>query len=142
MALYGRDDLVWDELADAGLAYLIDRAQRRRLTSYSEFNAALVQRTGLSGFDFSRADERVAMGHLLGRIVALNRPETGLMISALVCYLDANHAGSGFYALAQELGLLARDSSAQQKLDFWVAQVQAIYECYAPGADHDEDAPG
>lgn len=58
------------------------------------------------------------MGHLLYLIVELNRPATGLMISALVSYLDANDAGSGFYGYAQELGMLPRNASAMQKLEF------------------------
>jgi hypothetical protein len=131
VALCGRDELIWGQLADAGLAFLIERARLGRLTSYTEFNVALVQRTGLPGFDFSRADERLAMGHLLNLIVELNRPMTNLMISALVCYLDANHAGRGFYTLAQDLGLLSGNASAQQKLDFWVGQVKALREYYS-----------
>lgn len=94
MALYGRDDLAWDELARAGLEFLLERARLEKLTSYTELNATLIRRTGLSGFDFSRADERAAMGHLLYLIVELNRQETGLMISALVSYLDANDAAA------------------------------------------------
>jgi hypothetical protein len=111
MALYGRDDLAWDELARAGLEFLLERARLEKLTSYTELNATLIRRTGLPGFDFSRADERAAMGHLLYVIVELNRPETGLMISALVSYLDANDAGSGFYGYAQDLGMLQRNAS-------------------------------
>lgn len=131
VALYGRDDLVWDQLVDAGLAFLIERARLRKLTSYTEMDATLVRRTGLQGFDFSRADERAAMGHLLYLIVELNRPATNLMISALVSYLGGNDAGSGFYAYAQELGLLPRNASAEQRLDFWVSQVQAIHDYYS-----------
>jgi hypothetical protein len=131
LALYGRDDLVWDQLVDAGLAFLIERARLRKLTSYTEMDATLVRRTGLPGFDFSRADERAAMGHLLYLIVELNRPTTNLMISALVSYLGGNDAGSGFYAYAQELGLLPRIASAEQKLDFWVSQVKAIHDYYS-----------
>lgn len=55
----------------------------------------LVRRTGLPGFEFSRADERAAMGHLLYPIVEGNRPVTGLMSSALVSYLDADDRSSG-----------------------------------------------
>lgn len=131
MALYGRDDLAWDELARAGLEFLLERARLEKLTSYTELNATLIRRTGLPGFDFSRADERAAMGHLLYLIVELNRPETGLMISALVSYLDANDAGSGFYAYAQDLGMLQRNPSAMQKLEFWSGQVKVLYEYYA-----------
>jgi hypothetical protein len=133
MPLYGRDDLVWDELAQVGLEFLVERARLRKLTSYTELNATLVQRTGLPGFDFSRADERAAMGHLLYLIVELNRPATGLMISALVSYLDANDAGSGFYGYAQDLGMLPRNTSAMQKLEFWAGQVKALHEYYAAG---------
>src|SRR5580692_11204871 len=103
--MYGRSDEEWDLLTDAGLAFLVERARLAKLTSYTELNATLERRTGLPGFDFSRADERAAMGHLLYLIVEQNRPSTGLMISALVTYLDANDAGGGFYAYAQDLGL-------------------------------------
>jgi len=132
VALYGRDDLAWDELAQAGLEFLIERARLGKLTSYTEFNAALIRRTALPGFDFSRADERAAMGHLLYLTVELNRPVTGLMISALVTYLDANDAGSGFYGYAQDLGMLQRNASAMQRLDFWASQVKAVFKYYAP----------
>jgi hypothetical protein len=133
VALYGRDDLVWDELARVGLEFLIERARLGKLTSYTELNATLMRRTGLPGFDFSRADERAAMGRLLYLIVELNRPATGLMISALVSYLDANDAGSGFYGYAQDLGMLPRNASAMQKLEFWAGQVKALHEYYAAG---------
>ena len=72
------------------------------------------------------------MGHLLGLIVERNRPITGLMISALVTYLDANDARPGFYSLAQQLGDLARGASASAKFDFWVSQVKALHQYYAP----------
>ena len=133
MALYGRDDLAWDELAQVGLEFLIERARLRKLTSYTELNATLVRRTRLPGFDFNRADERAAMGHLLYLIVELNRPATGLMISALVTYLDANDAGSGFYSYANDLAMLPGNASAMQKLEFWAGQVKELHEYYAPG---------
>jgi hypothetical protein len=129
--MYGRSEEDWDQLADAGLAFLAERARLAKLTSYTELNATLERRTGLPGFDFARADERAAMGHLLYLIVERNRPSTGLMISALVTYLDANDAGTGFYAFAQELGLLPRNVLASAKLDFWVRQVSALHQYYA-----------
>src|SRR5689334_19118309 len=66
------------------------------------------------------------MGHLLGLIVAeRNRPVTGLMISALVIYLDGNDAGTGFYKLAQDLGELPPGTlSAHVKEQFWVSQLK------------------
>jgi hypothetical protein len=61
----------------------------------------------------------------------MNRPLTERMISALVTYLDANDAGSGFYAYAQDLGMLSRNASAQRKLDFWVGQVTDLHNHYS-----------
>jgi hypothetical protein len=132
VSLFGRDELIWDEMAEAGEAFLVERARMGRPTSYTELNATLARRTGLPGFDFSRQDERAAMGHLLGLIVERNRPVTGLMISALVTYLNANDAGPGFYALAQQLGDLPRGASAGARFDFWVGQVKALHHHYAP----------
>ena len=134
MTLYGWDDLAWDQLTRVGLEFLVERARLRKLTSYTELSATLVRRTGLPGFDFSRADERAAMGHLLYLAVELNRPETNLMISALVSYLGANDAGSGFYSFAQDLGMLPRKSSSTQKLEFWAGQVKALHDYYSAGA--------
>jgi hypothetical protein len=131
MSMYGRDDETWQRLAKAGTEFLIERARLGKVTTYTEFNATLVRRTGIRGFDFERSDERAAMGHLLGLIVEKNYPATRLMISALVHYLDANDAGPGFYALATQLGLLAHSASANEKWEFWVRQVTALHDCYS-----------
>jgi hypothetical protein len=128
--VYGRVDEDWNDLTRAGLAFLIERAKLGRTTSYTELNTTLAQRTGLRPFDFSRADERAAMGHLLGLIVERVFPQTGLMISALVIYLGENDAGSGFYAFATDLGLLPARPSDDEKFDFWVSQVTALYAHY------------
>jgi hypothetical protein len=45
------------------------------------------------------------MGYLLGRISDRVFGRTGVLISAIVNYLDANDAGPGFYKLAQAKGL-------------------------------------
>ena len=130
--MYGRDEEDWERLTDAGLAFLVERARLAKVTSYTELNATLARRTGLQGFDFGRADERAAMGHLLYLIVERNRPATNLMISALVTYLDANDAGAGFYTFAHELGLLPRNAPSHVKFEFWVRQVKALHEHYSP----------
>jgi hypothetical protein len=70
------------------------------------------------------------MGHLLGLIVDLNRPDTGLMISALVNYLDENDAGPGFYSYAQQLGMLRQGATSDEKWEFWAGQVTALYQFY------------
>jgi hypothetical protein len=128
---FGRQNQEWDKLTEATLKFLIERARLGRPTTYTELNATLVHRTGLRGFDFDRADERAAMGHLLWRAVELNRPRTGLMISALVIYLGENDAGTGFYGLAEELGLLRRGASQDEKEAFCVEQLNGLYRYYS-----------
>ena len=132
---FGRDQADWDLLARVGEDFLIERARLGRLTSYTELNATLERRTGLRRFDFESQAERAAMGHLLGLIVVeRNRPVTGLMISALVIYLDGNDAGAGFYKLAQDLGELPPGVlSARVKEKFWISQVKALYAHYKRG---------
>ena len=129
--MYGRDEATWNQLTEAGLAFLVERARLKKTTSYTELNTTLERRTGLPGFDFTRADERAGMGHLLYLIVMRSWPETKLMVSALVLYLNSNDPGTGFYSLAQELELLPVKASAQKKEEFWVAQVKALQDHYS-----------
>jgi hypothetical protein len=126
--LWGRSADDWDALVRAGLAFLVEQAKLNRYTTYTELDAVLVRRTGLRGFDFNRDDDRAAMGHLLGAIVDATFPRTGLMISAIVLYLNENNAGTGFYALAKDLGLLPPHASETEKEEFWVSQVKAVYK--------------
>ncbi|OON32101.1 hypothetical protein BSA16_07525 [Micromonospora sp. Rc5] len=131
MSMYGRDDETWERLTVAGLDFLIERARIGGATTYTELNTTLTHRTGIPGFDFDREDERAAIGRLLGLIVERNYPATGLMISALVRYLDAKYAGPGFYALATQLGLLGRNPSKTAKMEFWVGQLRALHRHYS-----------
>jgi hypothetical protein len=130
--LYGRDQADWDILAKEGEDFLIEKARLGDPTTYTEMNDALVDRTGLRRFDFASPADRAAIGYLLGLIVTeRNRPETGLMISALVIYHGGSDAGSGFYALAQELGELPPGSpSASAKESFWLDQLRKIRDYY------------
>lgn len=136
MSMYGRDDEVWDRFTEVSLGFLIERARLGKVTSYTELNTTLGRRTGVVAFDFEHADDRAAMGHLLGRVVGRNRPVTGLMISALVHYLDANDAGPGFYTLAKQLGLLSPRAKSDEKLRFWINQVNALHAYYSPKSGH------
>lgn len=129
--MYGRSDEAWKQLTDAGLKFLVERAQLRKVTTYTEMNSVLARRTGLPGFDFEQADERAAMGYLLGLVVEQDYPKSRLMISALVHYLSANDAGPGFYTLAQQLGLLPKGSSATARLEFWIGQVNSLHDLHS-----------
>ncbi len=127
---YGRDDETWDQLVEEGTLYLEDMARDADLTSYSELNAELVRRTGRRPFDFGQVADRAAVGYLLGRIVDHNYSRTGLMLSALVRYIDANEAGPGFYQLAQQMNLLDKNASRSDKYDFWIVQVTRLHAQY------------
>lgn len=129
---HGRTDQQWETFTDIGEKFLIERARQRRSTTYTEMNAALVGRTDQRGFDFERADERAAMGNLLGAIVEQNRPVSGYMISSLVIYLNASEPGSGFYKLAESFGLLPKSADTDAKDRFWIRQLNGIYDYYGP----------
>jgi hypothetical protein len=71
------------------------------------------------------------LGALLEIIGERNRPETGVMITALANYLDQNDAGPGFYAYAQRIGFLRNGATADERLEFWASQVRAVHDHYA-----------
>jgi hypothetical protein len=127
---YGRDEEEWNELEDAGLEFLLERARLERVTSYTETNTVLAQRTGHRRFDFDQESERAAMGYLLGRISDREVGRTGVLISALVNYLDANDAGPGFYKLAQAKGLLLPGQSRARQWEFWATHVGEVFAAY------------
>lgn len=83
---YGRGEEEWNELEEAGLEFLRERARPERVTSYTETNTALAQRTGRRrfDFDFDFESERAAMGYLLGRISEREFGRTHVLISAIV----------------------------------------------------------
>ncbi|MEU3477512.1 hypothetical protein ACI2LO_24635 [Streptomyces sp. NPDC033754] len=55
------------------------------------------------------------------------------MLSALVNYLNANDAGSGFYQLAKELQLLPSGALKDEKYVFWIRQVKGLHERHGAG---------
>ena len=113
-----------------GTDRLIEVARRESITSYSELNGWLAEDTGRPAFDFSNPADRTAMGHLLGLIVAETRGDTGLMLSAVVHYLDQADPGPGFFRLAQNLGLLPAGAGAAARDTFLVAQLNGLYAYY------------
>ena len=134
MERYGRSAVEWARLTEVGMEFLVERARMGRTTSYTEFNAALVNRTGTAGFDFSLDTERAAVGELLGEISEQAFAETGgLLISALVQYLDANDAGSGFYVLARRKGFDVPPRA--DRVLFWAGHVKALHQHYGRKAN-------
>jgi hypothetical protein len=111
----------------AGWEFLVAQARLEQTTSYTETNTVLARRTGVREFDFDLDGERHAMGELLEQLSLRSFAQTGLLISVLVQYLNANDAGPGFYRLAQRKRLLRPRASRDDKLTFWVGHVQAVH---------------
>jgi hypothetical protein len=130
---YGRDDAEWDELIEAGVRFLVERADRGKVTSYTEMNTTLARRAGVRPFDFEKDADRYAMGALLEAIGERTRAKTGVMISALVHYLNKNDAGAGFYRYARQIGFLRSGATTDEKLAFWSSQVDAVHAYYGRG---------
>jgi hypothetical protein len=51
VTLFGRDELAWDEMAEVGEAFLVERARLARLTIYTEPNTTLRATTWRSRCD-------------------------------------------------------------------------------------------
>ena len=128
--MFGRSDDEWDAIVAETQAYLEDQARLRRVTSYTDVNTALAA-AGHKPFDFASQSDRTAVGAVLGGVVDRTVGDTGVMLSAIVRYLDRNDAGTGFYNLAVQLGLLPNTATADDKLVFWSSQVAKVHDLYA-----------
>lgn len=135
--IWGRDESEWLELAAVTPGFLGERAKMNRLTSYTELNAVLVRRTGAKPFDFSSDRDRAAVGALLGQVAREHQNDVGALLSAIVIHLNGNDAGTGFYRLAVDLGLLAPTTTADQRLAFWSGQVRSTLSTHAMGGAGD-----
>jgi len=130
---YGRPESEWDELEDACLEFLVERA-RAGLTNYTDLNRELVRRTGLAAFDFGQAADRAALGHLLGLVAERTFADSGLLISALVTYLRGDSPAAGFFSLAAEHGLIPATATDFEREAFWSAHVRNLQERYGQKA--------
>jgi hypothetical protein len=128
--MFDRSDDEWDAIVGTTQAFLEQQARARRITTYSEVNRALAE-AGHRSFDFSMPSDRNAIGAVLGEIVMRTIGDTGIMLSAIVAYIDRNDAGPGFYSLAVQLGLLSDVATSDDKLVFWSGQVGKIHDLYA-----------
>lgn len=113
-------------MVDAGRDFLASVARRGRLTTYTELCQVIRQRTGTE-IDTGE----YALNWLLSDISnAALADSNGALITSLVTYLDDNRPGEGFYALAQDQGLLDRGATPLDKETFWAAQVTSVHRAY------------
>lgn len=131
--MFGRSDDEWDGIVDDAVAILGEQARLKRIVTYSDLNTALARR-GHVPFDFDLERDRAAVGTLLGDAVRRSIGDSGVMLSAIVVYIDRNDAGPGFFKFAADLGLLPSTATADDKLAFWSRQVKAVHQRYASPA--------
>lgn len=128
--MFDRGDDEWNAIVTDTQAFLEDQARLRRVTSYTDVNTALAA-AGHKPFDFSTQRDRSAVGAVLGDVVNRTIGDTGVMLSAIVAYIDRNDAGPGFYSLAVQLGELPSTATRDDKLVFWSSQVGKVHDLYA-----------
>jgi hypothetical protein len=123
---WDRTDEQWEALEYAGWDFLVDRARNGWVTTYTEMNAVLQNRTGQPMWNFDSQLGRAAMGELLGRLSDRSWDECHVMISAIVKYLNEAEPGPGFYGKAVMLGLLTAGASKEEKDRVWTEQMNAV----------------
>ncbi|KRE50939.1 hypothetical protein ASG92_26320 [Arthrobacter sp. Soil736] len=117
------------ELVVEGHEILKRVARDGGLTTYGEFNKALMDATGLAGFDLTTDQSRGEMGQLLGRIDIQDWPiNPDFMLTSLVKRMAENGPGKGFFKLAEQEHFF--DPSRQDEMDFWQEQVGKAHERY------------
>jgi hypothetical protein len=126
---YGRPDSEWEILEPVCMDFLLERARYEFVTSYTELNAALANRTGLRSFDFSQGIDRKGLGYLLYLVAEQTFAESGLLISALCRYLNENDPGDGFYDNAREHGFRFPPTK-DGRMEFWQGHVAQLYQRY------------
>jgi alkylated DNA nucleotide flippase Atl1 len=102
-------------------ALLIEAAEQKQLATYGQIAAIM----GLP-----------TTGHYMGKMVGImldlitsserecDRP----MLSSMAVSSTNQKPGDGFYALAEQYSLIAPDASKDEKLSFWRAQRDLVYE--------------
>ena len=125
-----RSEADWKFLVTEGHEILKRVARDGNLTNYGEFNTALVEATGLPGFDLTSDLGRAGMGTLLGRIAIQDwAVNPDFMLTALVKRTVENNPGKGFFKLAEQEHFF--DPATRDELDFWQEQVGKAHDRYA-----------
>lgn len=128
-ARFGYSAEQWQQMVDAGLAYLEGLASSGGNTDYTTFCSEVGRRAGTSPQPGDHA-----LAFLLGDIARRSFDDRGVVVTALVHYKDAGFSpGPGFYGICQELGLLqAGTLTENQKMDFLVRHQRELEAKYSP----------
>lgn len=126
---HGRDDLEWNELAEAGLSILKFLAARKTQTDYTSFVQDLAVETGLRQFVFPQ--DRQVVGTLLADISKRGREDhPELLLSVLVHARATKMPGGGFFDLAKSVQLISEGVGEAEQMRFIVRQQEGLWAMY------------
>lgn len=124
---YNRTEEEWEQLITTATQVLLEQGRRHNPTiAYSALNELLEERTGQAKWDFSRQQDRDAIGALLADVNDRTLPdiqaEMGrkVLLSALVWHKDSPDLGKGFYDYARAQGML--DGRTREAKDIFLVQ--------------------
>ncbi len=127
MAHFGYTPEQWNKMVAVGKRHLEAVAARRDATDYTTLCRVLEAEAGVRIEPHDHA-----LPHVLGDIARRSHGEYGLVLTALVHYKGGSEAGTGFYAICQELGALrAGTLSADEKVTFQVRHTTALHDRFA-----------
>ena len=124
---FGYDEATWHKMVDVGYQFLERRARVPDPTNYSELADEITKRARatIGPHDF-------AFNYVLGDIGRRSYEERGVVLTGIVYYKDGgSELGPGFFALAQELGILPKGTLGEDtRLRFQAEQTTAILNAY------------
>lgn len=102
---------------------LIAAAETRSTVHYSDV-ADLMHLPHTGSYTGAMVGKMLA--EIADREQSLGRP----MLSAVVVSSTNQQPGPGFYTIAQQLGFIAPDASAQERKAFWVSERDRVYDVW------------
>ncbi len=131
---WGRDELEWSGLVDAGYEILVRLSGKSELIDYSQLSLLLHEATGYEPFRFSMERDQAAIGALLYDIAERARhdvPDGRMILSAAVLLKGGDLPGEGFFRYAVEIGLMQRTADFEVKFVTWKTQWERCQDRYA-----------
>lgn len=105
-----------DALIQSMRNHIIEVAKRRDVIGYRKL-ALLV------GMDATSEHFAANVGRVLDRINEMEVAQARPLLSAVVCGIEANEPGPGFYDAARRLGL----HRGRDDVGFWIEQLNKVY---------------
>ena len=122
----------WRTVVTAGYAFLANVAASLATTTYSAFCSAVdAHTTGAHSLD----PHAPAVGAALAAIARCSLEEKNVILPAVILTADGI-PGTGFFAFAKEVGLLAHKAKSDERFSFWADHVQRVYAAFRQPGSH------